>query len=197
VARLIRSRALAVALSVLLRVSLSQAIESADDQARLARGEILVTSEDVPGRWVPRVHAVALFKAAPERVWAIISDCAHYKDNLPKVLESEELVRDGNHVRCRETIDMPFPFSDLKMENDSVLTVEPERRWVRAWQLREGDFNVNSGSWTLEPRDGGKTTLATYEVLSEPKVRLPKFIVRLAMRRTLPEMFDAIRRKVE
>jgi len=171
--------------------------ETADEAVRLARGEVVITSEDVPGRWVPHVHATALLKAPPEKVWAIVSDCAHYKDNLPRVNESEEIFREGPITRCRETIDMPFPFSNLKLESEAVSTVEPGRRWVRAWHLREGDFNVNKGSWTLEPRDDGKATLATYEVLSEPKMRLPTFIVKIAQQKTLPEMFDRIRKKVE
>ena len=165
--------------------------------ARLARGEVLITSSDVPGRSVPHVRAVALFKVPPERLWAIIEDCTHYKDNMPRTLESKELLRDGNRVRCREKIDMPFPFSDLWEETDAVHTVEPGRRYVRAWQHHDGDFRVNTGSWTLEARDGGKATLATYETLSEPNVTLPGIIVKLAQQRTLPEMFDRLRKKVE
>src|SRR5882724_11250233 len=161
-------------------VSLAAESLTPEDTARLERGEVLITADAVPGRSVPHVRAIAVIKAPPERVWAILDDCAHYKDNLPRILESEEVLRDGTRVRCREKIGMPFPFSDLRMENDAVNTIEPGRRYVRAWHLREGDFRVNQGSWTLEARDGGKSTLATYETLSEPTTPLPSFIVKLA-----------------
>lgn len=171
--------------------------DRADDIHRLEAGEVLISTEDVPGRSVPRLKGIALIKAPPEKVWAVIEDCSNYKHTMPRTIESQELSREGNRVRCRLEFDMPFPFSNLWVETEAVNSALPGRRYERAWSLRGGDFRENTGSWTLEPHDGGRFTIATYETLSEPNVPLPRFIIRMAQEITLPDMFAGLRRQLE
>lgn len=170
---------------------------SADEIRRLERGEVLVNVRPIDGQPIPLLRATGLVKAPPERVWAIIQNCVNYKHTMPRTLESQELARDGNRVRCRMKFDMPFPLQDLWEETDAVLTVEPGRMYKRAWTHRDGDFRVNTGSWTLEAQPDGKSTVATYETLSEPKVPLPGFLLRMAQEKTLPDVIENLRRQVE
>lgn len=169
-----------------------------DEIRRLEAGEVLISTEDVPGRSLPRLKGTGLVKASPEKVWAIVADCANYKRTMPRTIESQELAREGDRVRCRLTFDMPFPLSDLWVETESVNTVvEPGLRYRRAWSLRDGDFRENTGSWTLEPNGGGKFTVVTYEALSEPNVPLPRFVVKMLQEITLPDMFAGLRQRLE
>ena len=194
----VRIAVLAAAIATLAATSVrAQETESAEERMqRLDAGEILVTATEVPGRTNPRVHAVAVIQAPPERVWAIVQDCGNYSRTMPRVLDSSEVERDGGNVRCRQTIDMPFPFSDLPLETQSVHTVVPGVSYRREWKLREGEFEVNEGSWTLVPHAGGASTLATYDALMEPKVPLPAWIVNSAAKITLPSMIEGLRKQV-
>ncbi len=169
----------------------------ADAIRRLEAGEVLISTEDVPGRSLPRVKGTGLIKAPPEKVWALVADCANYKHTMPRTIESQELGREGGRVRCRLELDMPFPLSDLWVETESVNTALPGRRYRRAWSLRGGDFRENTGSWTLEPYDGGKLTVVTYEALSEPKVPLPRLVVKRMQEITLPDVFAGLRQRLE
>jgi uncharacterized protein YndB with AHSA1/START domain len=171
--------------------------QDADEERRLESGEVLVTTEEVAGRSVPRVRARALVQAPPEKVWSIIADVARYKDWMPRILESEELSREGDEIVVRLRFDMPFPFGDLSSVTAAVYTVEPGRLYKRTWRLRGGDFLENTGSWTLEPHGDGRATHVTYEILSEPNVPLPSFILESAQRTTLPELFTRLRARVE
>jgi ribosome-associated toxin RatA of RatAB toxin-antitoxin module len=166
---------------------------SGEESRRLEAGEILTSTQPETGRSVPWMKASGLVDAPPEVVWPIIDDCGRYKDTMPRTVDSEELERHGNRVVCRAIGEMPFPFSNLVTETDAVHTIEPGRFYRREWKQRSGDFEVNEGRWTLEPRGDGSCTLATYEALTEPKIALPDFILRFGTHTVLPEMIAALR----
>ena len=170
---------------------------STEETRRLEAGEILTSSREVAGYSVPQMKAIGLVKAPPEKVWAVIRECGNYKNTMPRTLESKELARAGNQVRCRVTLDMPFPFQDIWVETESIETVDPGRRYHRAWKLRDGDFRSNTGSWTLEAHGGGASTLVTYEILSEPNIALPQWILKAAQELTLPDLIEGLREQLE
>jgi len=58
-------------------------------------------------------------------------------------------------------------------------------------------LKIVTGSWTLEPIDGGKRTLATYQVLTDPGGRIPAFISNKANTTCLPELFARVRKRAE
>jgi hypothetical protein len=166
---------------------------SAEERQRLEAGEILTWTAPVAGRSVPSTKAVGVVDAPPAAVWPIIDECARYEDTMPSTLDSEELERQGDHVRCRGVGDLPFPFSDLPTETDAIHTVEPGKLYRREWKQRSGDFNANEGRWTLVPWGDGSKTLATYEAMTEPKMAMPDFILRWATESVLPEMIATLR----
>ncbi len=182
-----------LALGALVTAHAGGAELSADELRRLEAGEILTWTWQVAGRSVPATKAVGLVDAPPAAVWPIIDECARYEDTMPSTLDSEELERQGNHVRCRGVGDLPFPFSDLPTETDAVHTVEPGKLYRREWKQRSGDFNANEGRWTLVPWGDGSKTLATYEAMTEPKMAMPDFILRWATESVLPEMIATLR----
>lgn len=171
--------------------------DGADDVRRLEAGDVLIYTHETPGYSLPRVSMTGLIKAPPEKVWAIVENCARYKDTMPRTVASEMLFRKGNEMRCRVVLDMPFPLGDLTAESDVVLSVGPGGIYKRTWKLRAGDFRVNEGSWTLEPYAGGTSTKLTYQVLSEPNVPLPQFILDMALQRSLPQIVENLRKQTE
>ena len=58
-------------------------------------------------------------------------------------------------------------------------------------------LKVNTGSWTMEPIDGGKRTLATYQLLTDPGGSIPTFIANKANTKALPELFARVRKRAE
>lgn len=162
---------------------------------RLDRGEVLVATEAVPGSPVPRLVVRAVVEAPCERVWQLIDGCASYERTLPGVRRSEELVRDGPRVRVRLTVKMPFPLRDLTSVTEGIHTVVPGERYCREWQLVEGDYHSNSGSWVLVPFAGQKDrTLVLYRLHAEPTLRLPRALKQLATEKAVPRLIAQIRR---
>ncbi len=180
-----------------VRASEPSADEKADPRARLDAGEIIIKSSKVAGSGVPRIKAMGVVDAAPEAIWAVVERCADYKKTMIRTAESEELSRTGNIVRCRVTIELPFPLKNLTATTDAIHTVTPGKKWQRRWSLVEGDYKRNSGSWTLIPfDDAGKRTLVIYEVHAEPNVALPDSIQRLAQKKSLPDLFKHLRETI-
>jgi len=166
-------------------------------KARLGAGEILVSSKKVPGSEQPRATVMGVIDAPPEKVWGIISKCADYKRTMVRVSESRQLWKKGNVHRCRVTVDLPFPLSTLTATTDAVHKVVPGKKWQRTWSLVEGDFERNSGSWTLAPFDSAsQRTLVIYKVHAVPNLPIPDGIRRAAQRKTLPGIIENLRKQV-
>lgn len=188
---------------VVLALTLSVAT-APDELARLTSGEVLSSTRTVPGSEVPETTVRAVIDAPPEKVWAIVSDCGSYKRTMPNIAESKEVsTTPGNeqgegsvHV-CRVVADMPFPFQDLVSVNRAVHTVQPGKRWQRVWKLVEGDYELNQGTWQLEPFGvDGKKTLATYILAAKPKIPLPSAMVTTISSSKLPAMMRHLREQL-
>ena len=166
--------------------------------SHLEKGEILLDIEAVEGSDTPRVNARAMVKAPPEKLWKIIDDCSRYKDTMVRIGESQELSREGDTVTCRTTVDMPFPLSNLTATTRAVHTVEPGKLYKREWNLVEGDYKVNTGSWTLTPFEGDPNrTLVEYVLHADPTTSIPDAIKEAAQKKSIPDLIEKLRKDVE
>lgn len=66
----------------------SPAHAQGDEASRLAAGEIIAHSESVKGTDVKRGTVIAAINAPPETVWQVITDNNHFREFMPKTLES-------------------------------------------------------------------------------------------------------------
>ncbi len=168
-----------------------------DRDRRLAAGEVLTTFSMVAGSDVAKARALGVVDAPPEKVWAVVSDCARFAGTLPNVDKSELVRRKGSHFFCRVTIGLPFPMDDLWSVTDAVHVVGPPR-WSRSWEHVEGTYKVNRGAWVLTPFGAdGKRTLVDYWIHAEPDTSIPGFVQRFAQERSLPGVIESVRKAVK
>jgi hypothetical protein len=127
-----------------------------------------------------------------------VSNYARTMGGVKSVTElSREPTDEGERVRARITVKMPFPLRDLTSVTDGIHTAEPGERYRRRWQLVEGDYHANSGSWTLEPFDGdSRRTLVTYNLHAVPHIRIPASLYGLAQKKVIPRLIDHLRKQV-
>jgi ribosome-associated toxin RatA of RatAB toxin-antitoxin module len=164
-------------------------------QQALDRGEILVYSESPKADAAAEVVVKAVIDTAPSRVWDLVSRCGRYAGTMPRINAARELSRKGSQVTCRVTVDMPFPYSDLTSTTRVVHDEQrAQERFSRRWELIDGDYKVNRGSWSLAPFRGDRTrTLVIYRAQALPKAWIPDWVRRAAQRRSLPKMIQRIR----
>jgi ribosome-associated toxin RatA of RatAB toxin-antitoxin module len=156
-----------------------------------AKDQVEIKSYTVPGSSTPKIVARAVIELPPQKIWQIVSDCAHYKDHLPRVAASELVKKEGNVHTCKVTIAMPFPLSNLTGITAAVHD-ESETGMSRKWKLVSGDYKFNEGSWEVKPLDKGQS-LVTYTIHAEPNTAVPDFIRESAQKKTLPEMFERVK----
>ncbi len=170
----------------------------AETDSELAGDEVRVERREPSGGDGVALIACGLVDAPSASVWPVLRDCERYQSFLPGVTRSELLSRSDGVARCKVDIDLPFPLSELR----SVTRVEeselPNGVFRRAWELEEGNYRRNRGSWTLRPwGEGAQRTLAIYEVDLELGYPVPDFLLWRAQSATAPRVFDAIRGKVK
>jgi len=164
-----------------------------DNDARLARGEILTSSRTIAGSALPEGTAQAVIEAPPAKVWPVIDDCSRYAKTMPRVVKSRLLERGGGHVKCQITVKIPV-LGELTSITDAVHVAGPPR-WSRTWRLVSGeDYKSNEGSWTLSAFDAaGTRTRAVYKMHAEINAWVPDFVVKRGQREGLTQVMEAIR----
>ena len=161
----------------------------------LQRGEVLVDARPDAGAQGGEVHAAIQITASPARVFAVMTDCEAALRFVPHLRECVVLERDpqGRSEVIAHVSDlgwyMPASRYTFRATYDPPRTVE--------FAHVAGDFRENSGRWDLLPQPGGGATLVTYRVRVVPRAPVPEWVVRVALRRELPRLLEALRKYAE
>jgi carbon monoxide dehydrogenase subunit G len=164
---------------------------------------VQVWSRDVPGSPVAELRARGTIDAPPEVVLAVLADVDAYAETMPHTSEGRVLRREGNEIWAYQVIDAP-----LTKKRDTAVKITlsklPRGGYATAWVMaddgvaprRNGVVRLTqtTGSWRLEPTDGGKATFATYVVHTDPGGGVPKWVVNKTQKTALPDIFEAVRK---
>lgn len=183
----------------LIPIALLLAAAPAQAQTALDRGEILVSERKLKKYEVPEVVVKAVIKAPPDKVWDVVSHCGRYYRTMPRIKRSEEVYRQGNIVKCKVTVDVPFPYSDTTALTRCVHKIDKEKgSYLRTWSLIKGDYKLNQGSWKLTRYKGKPDqTYAVYRAIAQPNAYVPGWIKSMAQKSSLPKMVERIRSLTE
>ena len=167
---------------------------SADQQHRLAAGEVVVLDALPPGasESARGGTAVALVRAAPDRVWPVLVDYRGHPRYYPRVVSAEPVEADAQHALVRYEVGVgPFSFSFHVIKYP-----DPVRRRID-WHLDPGHannfFRANTGYWQVDPAHGG--SLVTYAIAV--RTILPGFATLGAERESLVSTIKKLRKLVE
>ena len=183
-----------LALALLLAAAGARAVD--------APGEIKTWTEPETAG-APTYVAEGVVDAPPAQVWALVARCGDYVKNMPSISASKELSRSGDEstkftTECEVTADVPFPFSDLTSISRATMTVDAKSgSYTRTWTLIRGDYEVNDGSWSLVPLDGGAKTKVTYRIHVKPKLPLPDSFIRSTQETRLPQVIQLLRDRTQ
>lgn len=175
---------------------------------RASEGEgVTVYTRPKKGSDLAEVLAVGLVDASPRAIWDMVRDFPSYPKTMPYIEASELLgSEDGGVLYAYNRLAPP-----LVDKRDYTLKFTDESDWQEgkgylklAWTAVEGRgpapiegvvrVRVNVGYWKLEPRDGGKRTLVSYYVFTDPAGAVPRFLVNMANTSAIPDLFRAVKR---
>ena len=164
-------------------------------QAALARGEAHAEVAPDPDGVSGRVRAVIDIAAPPEKVWAVMTDCATARLMITNLSSCRILSGDQRkgwdireHVTRRTFV---FPGMRIVFRSD----YEPVSR-IR-FHLVEGDLKVEQGEWRLQALDGGRGTRVFYDNRLAVDWPVPKAMMREALRKDTPKVLMNLRRACE
>jgi ribosome-associated toxin RatA of RatAB toxin-antitoxin module len=155
-----------------------------------------------PGSDVREVRAVGEIDAPPEKVYDVITDFEHYAEFMPYLEDGKVISRTQDEVVTWAIMNAP-----MVSRRDWVVRVklDPAKKAGTTWTVAtEGPpptdkavrLKINDGSWKLEALDGGKRTRATYYLYTDPGGSIPTWIANKANTMALPDLFEAIRKRV-
>ena len=136
------------------------------------------------------VRAELVIDAPVKLVWDMINDYDHQADYMPQVIESSVLKSEANKKWVRIKIKILF----FKIGITTVHTFGGKKFYYN-WALVEGPFDVNSGSWHLEPYGDNKTRV-NYRAVVVHKL-MHDWIMADIVKKSLPEMFDTFRKRAD
>jgi hypothetical protein len=169
---------------------------------------LAVYTREKPGFDAREVKATGQVDAPPAKVFEVVTDYEHQVGAMPYVEKAQVFSRTDAEVTFWAQGDFP-----MVSRRDWVLRTRLEKElpggaYRASWEPAEAKdappaadgvvrLLVNTGSWTLEPLDGGKRTLATYQLLTDPGGSIPTFIANRANTTALPELFNRVRKRAE
>ncbi len=176
---------------------------------RASEGEgVTVYTRPKKGSDLSEVLAVGLVDASPRAVYDMVRDFASYTKTMPYI-EASELLATEEEGRVLYAYNRLAP--PLVDKRDYILKFVDESDWQEGkgylkltWTAVEGRgpapvegivrVRTNVGYWKLEPRDGGKRTLVSYYVFTDPAGAVPRFLVNMANTSAIPDLFKAVKR---
>jgi ribosome-associated toxin RatA of RatAB toxin-antitoxin module len=180
------------ALAALALAAFALAPGARAEEALPPAGQVEVKSFSVKDSDAPKIVVRAVLDVPAKKIWKIVSDCAHYKDHMPRIAASKLVKQSGNTYTCEVTVALPFPLSNLTGVTEAVHE-ESEKGMTRRWHLVSGDYKVNDGSWEVKPLGDGSKSLVVYTVHAEPKTAVPGWIRESAQKKALPEMIERVK----
>jgi ribosome-associated toxin RatA of RatAB toxin-antitoxin module len=165
------------------------------DLARLGDGAVLVdgdVSTDLP---TGNVRAAVQIKASPERVFRTLTDCTEALRFVPHLRHCAVL--DSAPDNSWQVVEQRIDYGWFMPKASYVFRAEYERFARIRFSNVSGDFRENQGIWEFRPTTDGKATIVTYRVQLVPRFYVPRWTMRMTLKRDLPALMAGLRTQSE
>ncbi|HEV7516765.1 MAG TPA: SRPBCC family protein, partial [Thermoanaerobaculia bacterium] len=136
-----------------------------------------------------------------ERVFAVLTDFAHYPEWVPFVARSDAHPRPDGSVVSAQSLRLPTLVGNRSYKIRAVLTIAEiipgkGKVWSTRWTYLPGSGNVvdTHGSWIVTGFEAGRS-LATCRLFTDPG-SVPHWAMNRATEESLPWIFNGLRQQV-
>jgi len=161
---------------------------------QLLEGEILIDLEFLPDD-VVGVSGNIYINATHDKVWATLTDYDNLSKNLPKVISSRVVARNGKEIILSQTGKTGIFIFEKTLHFS--LKVREEYPKKISFEQEEGDFSVYRGNWVLESCGTESGILLSYNAEIKPHFFAPPILVSFVQRQDLPGILKAHKLKAE
>jgi len=165
--------------------------------ARLEEGDVILfkkKAKDAEGRSRGQGRVAALVNRPYEQVWDHLWRSEDHPEFMPRLLEAEVYLDDGQTRGTREIVGLPF-----KKVQYHVLQTKDKEAGTLTWKLdrtKENDIRDTYGMWVLKPH-GEDQCIAIYSGVVVSGMFIPKVLENLLMTYSLPDIVKALKKRAE
>jgi uncharacterized protein YndB with AHSA1/START domain len=168
---------------------------TAAELARLGDGAVLVDGEVAPELPAGNVRAAVQIEATPERVFRTLTDCAEALRFVPHLRRCAVL--DAAPDNSWQVVEQQIDYGWFMPKAYYVFRAEYERFARIRFSNVRGDFRENRGTWEFRPTVDGKATIVTYRLQVVPRFYVPRWMMRMTLKRDLPALMAGLRAHAE
>ena len=186
-------RKLVFAIPILLLLALSadaKTLSEPEKSSMLRSGDILheYARMDESGG---AIRATILIRTPMEDVRAILQGCGKAFIFVDGMEQCEIVERTEDRTLIRQVVDTGLLAPTLRYSYESKNLAFPDMDF----KLVEGNLRALEGGWEFVDVEEG--VLVTYKIRVQPGFRIPRFLVRMSLRRMIPDMLACIRGLVD
>ena len=163
--------------------------------ARLGDGAVLVDGELGTDRPSGDVRAAVQVHASPERVFRTLTDCDEALRFVPHLEHCAVL--DAAADNSWQVVEQQIDYGWYMPRAYYVFRADYERFARIRFSNVRGDFRENRGTWEFRPTPDGKATVVTYRVRLVPRFYVPRWVMRMTLKRDVPELMKGLRARAE
>lgn len=164
---------------------------TAEELARVERGEVVVRSLATENSSAGRVWAAVAIAAPVAVVWDVMVDVEHAPEFVPGLRRARRLEQHGQYEIIEHTVKFSWllPEVTYRFRADYAPLARIDFRRVA------GDLRALEGTWSLRATADGSGALVTYSVYLDPGFLVPQWLVRQSLQRNLPAVLRALRQR--
>ena len=170
---------------------------------------LTIYSKDRPGSSIKELRAVGLVDAPSWLILNVLDEVADYPDFMPYTTKAQLIERRPHGSIIYLRWDPPLIGArdvTVSVNQSSTKRADGQTSYQLRWEpistvgpapspgvIR---ITLDEGSWRLEPAEDGKRTTLTYELFTDGGGGLPAFVINIANKQSVNDLFQAIRKQV-
>jgi Polyketide cyclase / dehydrase and lipid transport len=170
---------------------------------------LTVYAKDRPGSSIKELRAVGLVDAPSSVILNVLDEVADYPDFMPYTTKAQLIERRAHGAVIYFRWDPPLIGArdvTVALTKSSTQRGDGKTSYQLRWEpistagpapspgvIR---ITLDEGSWKLEPTEDGKKTTVIYDLFTDGGGGLPAFVINLANRQSVNDLFQAIRKQV-
>ncbi|MBV9998572.1 MAG: hypothetical protein JO015_05600 [Verrucomicrobia bacterium] len=173
---------------------------------------LAISVRDRGGNPIKELRAVGTIDAPTWVVKNVLDDVDSYPSFMPYTVEARLLNRDTAKRTATVYMKLDPPLvgpRDVTIRIQEQVSKAPDGNIIynSHWEADNATgpavqagvtrMNLDEGSWTLEPTADGKSTRAIYSLLTDAGGNLPPFVVNMANKRSIADLFEAVRKQTQ
>ncbi len=170
---------------------------------------LTVYAKDRPGSSIKELRVVGLVDAPSWVILNVLDEVADYPDFMPYTTKAQRIERIADRAVIYFRWDPPLIGArdvTVAVTQSSTKRADGKTSYQLQWEpintvgpapsVGVIRITLDEGSWKLEPTEDGKKTTVIYDLFTDGGGGLPAFVINMANKQSVNDLFQAIRKQV-